>query len=521
MIAASQLAGFATRRNLLAASASVVFLFLVWLVATHAFTDGLCCGDDAAIALAAKSVAEGEGYSLPLNFIGESGYFPFHHGVSTGPALVFPAAALIKVFGAQIWAPSLASALVSLGLLALTAYLIGRSEGLDTASRFVVVLVPALYFLTANATFFIHWYSLLGELPAAFFLVLAAWFAAGDGEGAKAGARASLLAGLAAGMAVNSKLLGLVGGLAIGGVFALRLVRGHGFGALRDGAIYTLGMFLPVAAFELYRLASVGAEGYVRWLHGMRDFFGNQAPGTASMDAGSLAEAANRFQEMVATTGATSLLGLLVLLPIGYACVAGGEARPARAAFALWLAGMSYFIWWLFLSNGWPRYGLIGFVLLVVSAVMGLIPLRGRRFALAAIVLLACLMPWRSLQVLTGPVQYSAKNGFLENERVTSLRQVARYLNEGPGSDSVIAGSWWASLTAVEYASAKPRVTVAFNRLYTSRPDLPGTLLLKAPRWDAYSGADKDPAFLKFAEDCTDQVIETQEYVVYRCGSTP
>ena len=103
------------------AIAALLYALLSWLVASHAATDGLCCADDAAISLAAKSLAQGDGYSLPLNFRGESGNFPMDAGISSGPTVVLPAAASIRLFGAQPWAPTLASALLSLGLLALLA----------------------------------------------------------------------------------------------------------------------------------------------------------------------------------------------------------------------------------------------------------------------------------------------------------------------------------------------------------------------------------------------------------------
>jgi len=79
----------------------LVYSAFLYLVASHALTDGLCCADDGAIALVAKSVANGDGYALPINFSSESGYFPLHAGISTGPTLILPAAAMIAVAGPQ------------------------------------------------------------------------------------------------------------------------------------------------------------------------------------------------------------------------------------------------------------------------------------------------------------------------------------------------------------------------------------------------------------------------------------
>lgn len=492
----------------------------IWLIASHALTDGLCCGDDAAISLAAKSLAAGQGYSIPLNFFGESGHFPFHPGLSTGPTLVLPAAAMIMIFGPQIWVPSVTSASLSLGLLGFLCFLFSKMEASSVRrSAFVCALLVGLYFLTSNGVFFIQWYSLLGEIPATFLLVLAAWLVSHSDRDGVTGWRHALLGGVAAGFAIDSKLLALLGALAVGGVFAIRLFgRERGY-AFRDGVTYALGMLTPVAAFECARLWVLGFDGYIEWTHGLRDFFASQAPASLELQADALDRAHERFASLRKNAGFVWVIAFVPLLSPALWLLAERAFLPLiRCSAISWVAGITYMVWWLFYSNGWARYGLIGFGLLVVAAIFALSAQKKKAYLAGLIVLLMCLAPWGGLSQLTAPLRYALDNEFVENERVTALREVARYLNNGSGRDAVVAGSWWAALVPVEYVSEGSRRTVAFDKMYTARKDLPGTLLLKAPKWDAIAGAEKNPKFQSFEKLCARQVLLAPPYELYSCG---
>jgi hypothetical protein len=495
--------------------AVLIALLFGYIVLSHALTDGLCCGDDAAIALAAKNVAEGRGYSLPLNFIGESGHFPLHPGISTGSTLVLPAAALIWFSGPQVWAPSLVSSLMSLGLLALLACMVARAYDAKTAARYAIVLLLMMYALTATAGLFVHWYALLGEMVAILLLASAAWVASSE-EGGRL--RSALIAGLLAGLAVNSKLLALLGGLSIGGFYALRVVRGEA-GAFKQGVVYTAGLVLPALCFEAYRLFALGLDGYGAWLHGMRDFFSNQVPGVGPSQRGPIGRAEYNVRSFL---GATGLTWALVLVPVATAWMwlsaDPGAGRLRRASMICATCGLVYMVWWLFQSNGWARYALIGLGLFVISAAWAVVALRrGLPVIVAAVLLLAFLIPWANLAQLRRPVDYAMANGFTENERVASLRAVGTFIDEGTGRKSVVAGSWWAPLVAVEYVSTGTRRTVGYNRLYTARPDLPGTLFLRVQKWDELAGANRDPTFARFARNCEKTVVSAPPFELSRC----
>lgn len=515
--------------------AVLVYSAFVYLVASHAATDGLCCADDGAIALVAKSVANGDGYALPINFISESGNFPLHAGISTGPTLVFPAAAIIAVVGPQPWAPSVASAAISCGLLLLISILVGRAAGRRCGAIFLAVLVPMLYALTSGE-FFVHWYALLGELPAVMLLILSAWLAVASGQG-RASPGLSFLAGLLAGLAAQSKLLALIGGISIGGFFAWRLLRRGGTPALLDGIFYTAGLVLPLLAFELLRLGVLGNAGYSQWLQEMGSFTASHVPGTAvaaAIDPGWAHRAAQNFSVLGDGLGLTpgsalgdglgltpGFLALPLLTFVALLLRDRSSPRLAQAAVICAVAATAYAIWFLGFSNGWPRYALIGLCLFAAAAAFAAAAMRSERLAIPmAVAMLLLVLPWARMEQLEGPVRYSLRNGFVENERVTALRAAGRYLDEGAGRDSIVVGYSWASLVAVQFVSNTPPRVVGFNRLYTARLDLPGTLLLRDRHWDEMAKESGDPTYLdylEFVRHCQTEVLSRPPIALLRC----
>ena len=134
-----------------------------------------------------------------------------------------------------------------------------------------------------------------------------------------------------------------------------------------------------------------------------------------------------------------------------------------------------------------------------------------------AVAMLVLVLPWARMERLVDPVRYSLRNGFVENERVTALRAAGRYLDEGAGRNSIVVGYWWASLVAVQFVSNTPHRVVGFNRLYTARLDLPGTLLLRDPQWDEMAKASSDPAYLEFARHCRTEALSRPPIALLRC----
>jgi hypothetical protein len=77
--------------------------------------------DDSQNSLLAKNLARGQGYVSLYGWTYPDGYYsvrnPFPYDITTGPALIVPAALFIRIFGNQYWAPGLTVVVLSLVLL--------------------------------------------------------------------------------------------------------------------------------------------------------------------------------------------------------------------------------------------------------------------------------------------------------------------------------------------------------------------------------------------------------------------
>ena len=498
----------------LVALALLVFAVFGTLVASHAATDGLCCADDAAISLVAKSLARGEGYALPLNFSGESGRFVLDAGISTGPTVVLPAAASLLLAGAQPWAPSLASAVLSLGLLFLLALGIARRESPAQAAWFLLVATPLL-FLVTSGEYFVHWYALLGEATAWGLLGLAAWTAAGvEADGSADAWQRALAAGLLAGLAVDAKLLALLGAAALGLLYLLRVLRGQRK-AVRDGLAYAAGCATAPLAFEAYRLAVLGLGGYRAWLVQMKAFMAYQGP---AVPLSHLERAASNFAGLQSAMAlGLPALALPLLLLVALRWHAPDSRRAATAAVLAILAAGTNLAWWLLASNGWPRYALIGLALVALAAALTVVALRGPARLLVLLAAFACLVPWHRLDRPKYNLEFARTHGFSSHPRLDALRAVAATIDRPELREAKVAGYWWATLAPLEYASAGNGRTVGFNRLPALSPPPAQVLLLEHPDWDRMANAQADESFTAFKRRCTELVLDAPPYLLRRC----
>src|SRR3954447_19142081 len=123
---------------------------------------GVCCYDDAALALVSKNLAEGRGYSLPFYFAdGQFRRSLFDPLIGTGPVSIVPVAAAIRIFGAEYWVPGATHLLCELLFLGLIVFVLARRFGYPRALLYVAgswLLIIAL-----SARHLEQWYAQLGE----------------------------------------------------------------------------------------------------------------------------------------------------------------------------------------------------------------------------------------------------------------------------------------------------------------------------------------------------------------------
>lgn len=502
----------------LAFAASLVWL--AFLAISFALATPLCCADDAAISLVAKSVAEGHGYTMPINFIGESGSFRFDPGISTGATLILPAAAALALFGNHPWIPGLTSAVISIGLLCWLGYLLLRRFGAREGSSYGLTLVVLLYLATSGPNF-VHWYALIGEIPAALLIILAAFYVTEELHNRNK----RFISGLLAGLAMQSKLLAF---LALPALAIFALWGAQGVGRTRKDwqlfAYFIAGFLIPNLAFETWRLCVLGIHGYVEWFHQLMAFMNLQVPGVrqnADRISVLIDRAASNSASALKANGHTpfgTMFCLIFSTVIAWITLSKSSGKVIGCLMSIAVANLA---WWVLFSNGWPRYELIGMCLSAATMASVMLWRTGPTLKALAVLLAAFSIgpifnPSQVLWSIRGPGSIS----FGGPSRIDSLEQILTPVMKDDGG-AVLIGSWWASLVEAEFLLKQNVKIVGFNRLYSIKEDNLRGFLLINKKWDAFANMENNPEFGRFREnECNKLVNENADFVLYGCAAS-
>ena len=484
------------------------FLYIVYGLV---FYDSLCCADDAYIAIAAKNLASGYGYasSVPVPYQGGQGLRLFDPALSTGPTLVLPAAALIKVFGATAWAPGLATALVTTILLIILTLVAGRRVGALRALTYVALMLALQYALTAGSRF-ASWYSLLGEVPAALLTVVGVavlvW-----GQG---GRRTVAGGFLALGLALMAKTLALLGAIPAGIWLVVLLVRSGGRSRREwvDLAVGAGSFSAPFLAFEAWKAVSLGPNRYLLNIKDFGKFLSSTGGGSGATDSASIWHRIVVNSAMLRESyGFGPLLLLVVVAALCLLIQTSAEPRTKTFCWLIFAGGLTHILYFVTRSTGNPRYALIGLLILAAGAACAVLVNRPGRAAVAsaAIVALAWL-PAHSL--LLGPVTAAAKDAFRPSQRVQNLQAAATFLT-GVHHDKPLVGAWWATVDDLEYML--PSVS-NFVRVEDTDPKEmhKGRVLARNEKWALLAPS---ALFATWERTCDKVLFDAKPYLVTAC----
>jgi hypothetical protein len=417
-------------------------LFCVGLNQSH----GLCCADDAWLAIIAKSLANGLGYATTFAASEEITHpILFNPSTGTGPMLIVPCAIAFKIFGKNEVLPGLTAILTWGGVLTLVLARISRR--VDGLSFLVGVSVMCAAFLASFSFHFEQWYAFLGEVVAAAFLILAYWVISNE----RFSGKSSFLCGLALGCAFQAKFLTAI---AATGIVLVFVVRGMHVGFrpvqwVKYATALLIGFLLPTLTFEAYKLFELGGHGYLpNWqelLHWIK------AQGMPSNIHVNVLLVQQRIA-LVHDHFGLNLVGLLALIAFGMFLY----WRSASKNWILFSAGLllsvtTTAIYWATLSVGWPRY-------LVIAVAMGAFLLSVPIFTLElwpkflfALLALALLRTGLSRDRY---ILHSADHGLFRPTteraaRASLVRIIDQRKQEAP---TILASRWWASFAAVEFS---------------------------------------------------------------------
>ena len=391
--------------------------------------------DDSYIGSVARNFAFGRGYATAY---GET-IAIFGPGITTGPAVVVPAAVLYRIFGNHYWVGNLVVPLIALPLLAALLWVLYSRLKLSLWTS-LVILVALIVFTnerTADGEVFrpaFLWAHMMGEIPAVLWMTLAAALACT----ARSNPRLHLLAGACLALALYSKpqILTAVPGFCI--VYAWQFVHDRRPVTLLAVAGGALAM---ASVFELFRLQHLGSwHNYVQNTRETYDYYRywSSVGGTDYSTLHALLDETNL------TLGVIPLLLLVgVLVVAGFRRLPSGAIERARLQLAVILllaAAINFYWWWIENNTGFLRYLAPAIVSLAVGVpvltTMSRTPLL--RYAALGVFGLLLAPQLADIGQFT-PMTHT-------ESRLNSLQNTAAYLNsvESPAV-SLWGCGWWAN----------------------------------------------------------------------------
>ena len=435
---------------ILRGAAALTWITFILFCIASAISFGLCCADDGSIALAAKSLAHGYGYSA--HFLADGyppqfyGYPPqFNPAITTGPTLVLPCALMLRLFGDHEVIPGL----VAIMAWATTfTFLFGRiSRRVTNGPLFAGVAVFCLSIISVFAYFFENWHAFLGEVTAAALLILAHWILAMETLSSKW----VFLGGLCVGLAIQAKNLALLGGIGVLIALAIRLKgRQRLPEVLAYPTILFAGCILPTLLFESWKVIDLGIHGY---LANWGAFLAVAKENGVGANGGPFLHFAGHRVGVIHDAFSIDPLAYLIIVALSL----GSMARRFSRDWII-LAGSVYasiFVWsayWICVSVGKPRY-------FEVAALMGCfaltVPIFGARsmndallFLAVAILLIAPGFP--RLPYLGKRLDHGLFASTDSRRARKKIVKTIRNLDEKTPSAN-FAGTWWAEFVDVEF----------------------------------------------------------------------
>lgn len=424
----------------------LIFVCFVTINLGMVFSSGVCCGDDAYFAVVAKNLANGLGYSS--SFYGSTSYTlqPFDTGISTGPTIILPASLIIKLFGNTYWAPGLTIVAIWSTLLIMIGKLIFKQVP-SHINFLAMVLVFFFYCLTFFPYHFEHWYSLLGEVPSALFIILGilVYFD-------KSTKGNLLLTGLLFSLAVQSKqiaLLPFITFIVFVNFITLisdKLSIGNFIkSSIESNLFIFLGFIAPIFLFEIWRYISLGFNGYVNYLLEFFSFFVDKGVGGTTQSW----ELISSRVGLLKSRFGISLPIVIIFLSLFFFEVRK-DKKLLKIYSVIFTIVIVYSIYWIFFSIGWARYYIICLILIIFCLIFPLfLKNTCKKISLLYLIVLVTvsIINFRNLN-LTHPFQgitlFTRSASSASSEIMVDL--LSTQLDKKP-----FITQWWATAADLEY----------------------------------------------------------------------
>ncbi|WP_153065619.1 hypothetical protein [Xanthomonas campestris] len=502
------------RHRMLLTGASLLFLALILIeLLINTFNRGTCCFDDASFAVLAKNLAAGEGYLLSLDYsnLNHQGSL-FHPALGTGPSTIVWGAAAIRIFGNAPWIPGMALIAFNAALTCLSAVLISRKSGHARASAFTAMFtVLAISITTMHHE---QWFAFLGELQS-YLLAFTAFVIA-----AYCHPRTStfLVAGILLGASFEAKELSAIYVIPLGSMALYVAIRSSAVKPrspqetrrwLTLLATAAIGTLLPIALFELYRWQALGSSGWLaNWIE-HTNFIRTQGTGSASSTFDQL------IQARAATFKERFNIGVGWLLAWGAfsAALTLWSTQDAKVRSLTSLLVMAFFLhlgYWIFFSNGWPRYS---FNAVLYGCALICMPILYVKRGELPIPALLSIITWCALvhSSITGYIVdiWLPTVRSVSSTTVTEAQKQLEVQNFLASYSGIIYAPWWAHIASQEYLGAGHG---RFTAITPATLNDKGLLLI-----DRHLPLPDSDDYIRLSKRCTTLKLFYRRYEILSC----
>ncbi len=424
---------------------------------------------------------------------------------------------MIYLAGNKPWVPSFSSATINLVLLVLIFLSVRKKVGNTDALIFFWLLFFLIYSLT-TVKHFAQWFALLGEVPAALLSVFGVLTLAGSPD-----RRSSILIGcFAFGLAFMAKMLSVLGFIPVL-IWVISTLFKQKNNLHKLFINYLLGIIfflLPFLLFDIYKLSVLGIDGYII---NYNDFFKALSLwhdlGKQTLTDGFFifnASAFQRFNLFGEHFGYSLVSIFLVALCIGILIHHSKKDKYVNTIYFLLLAGsFLHLFWWTCLSNGRPRYALIG-LFLYFTAISCIVLVKVPRIITISLAVIFIFIFQSGFTRLTTPVANSFKYNFEYTPYVKNMVKTTAFLLNMEQNRPFIY-TWWASAAELEYSL--PAIK-NFKRIdYLNEGDFQRELILvKNTKWDNIKFM---PAYNIYESKPEDILFDAPPFQVVRYRNVP
>ncbi len=358
-----------------------------------------------------------------------NGYHEFNYLITTGPAVLFPVfLSFLAGSSAGFVKARLVTCLFSLVFIGVISRPLFRREsggkGVMYGAALLVLVSSVPEFVTLSC-------EVLGEVPGMALIAAGYWLFA-DERPSRA-----VLAGVLLALAVLSKLIFL---MALAPVAMVLLIDAAASRSYRGQAVragyFLYGFAAPLALWQVFKISSLGIEGYLQGLKLFSRFFGSVTRGSGpGLVERALTVPGLRLSKLAAGINMAGPAGyiFLALLVLAAALVAYSSVRgrkPERFSLMVMAYGILHTVWWIFLNIAdYYRHLFPGLLLLLCGTVLALYDVsrdRTRVGTAAAVLFAAVFFLFASFNLpvfargLAGGFTFVPSKGLLEQEAYAS-----------------------------------------------------------------------------------------------------